>query len=139
MTVFAFSDIPAWVEKVDRRLTAVVRQSTNDLMASIPIEPGINRSGSRVKGSVPRDTGILANSLRSSLGRGGSMSGASSYALVAGRMAVGDIASFEWGAEYARFVHDGANGVEGTFWIQEVATGWQDIVAKNVKRAEAIG
>lgn len=140
MTVYTFSDLPRWVEKVDRRLTAVVRQSTNDVMASIPVKPGKMRGYERVKGSVPRDTGQLANSLQSSLGRGGGgLSGASSYALVAGRMSVGDVASFEWGAEYARIQHDGGNGVEGTFWIQEAATRWPAIVEKNVQRAQGIG
>lgn len=135
-----FAQIPQWVEMVDRRLTAVVRQSTSDLMASIPIEPGRMRGAERKKGSVPRDTGQLANSLRSSLGRsGGGAQGASSYALVAGRMQAGDVASFEWTAEHARANHDGANGVEGTFWVQEAATRWPAIVSKNVERAKDIG
>ena len=138
MTQYTFATLPNWAEKVDRRLTAVVRQSTNDLLKSIPIEPGINRSGKRKHGSIPRDFGILANSLQSQLGNGSQVTGSSSYALVAGRMAVGDVASFGWGTEYARAVHDGANGVRGTFWVQEAATRWPSIVSKVVERAKGI-
>lgn len=138
MTHYTFATLPQWASKVERRMNAIVRQSANDVMASIPVKAGITRSGTRTKGSVPRDTGQLANSLQSSLNGGSPLSGASSYALVAGRMAAGDIASFGWGADYARHVHDGANGVEGTFWVQEAATRWSSIVEKNVRRAEAI-
>lgn len=138
MTTYKFSQMPAWVAKQERVLDAVVSQSVNDLLGSIKIAPGIMRGGSRIRGTVPRDTGQLANSLQSSVHGGTAYSGASSYALVAGMMKAGDVATFTWGTDYARIQHDGGNGMAGTFWITEAASRWPGVVKAVVARARGM-
>ena len=130
MTTYSFATLPAWAAKVEKIANAVVSQATNDMLNSIKIVPGINRGGSRVKGTIPRDLSALARSLQSSIYGSTSLSGEKSWMLVAGNMEAGDVAQFAWGgkgsdAEYARHVHYGANGVPGTFWIDVAADGWK--------------
>lgn len=142
MTVYKFANLDAWALKTRKRLDVVTKQATNDLLAGIEIAPGINRGGSRVKGTIPRDLGALASSLQSSLYGSSAMTqtGQASYALVAGSMEAGDVARFAWGgavAPYAEHVHYGANGVPGTFWIDVAASKWPGYVKSAVVRAKA--
>ena len=134
------AQVGAWVLKTEKRMTAVTRQATNDLLNGIKIAPGITRGGSRQKGTIPRDLGALAASLQSNLYGSTAASGAASYTLVVGRMKAGDVAQFTWGgaaAPYASAVHYGARGVTGTFWIPEAAAKWQGYVDAAIVRAKA--
>lgn len=130
MAQYSFAELPQWARKVGRIQDAIVKQATGDMLADIDVTVGINRGGSRVKGTIPRDLGNLANSLRSTLYGTSAMSagGKDSYALIAGSMEAGDIAEFAWTAEYAVHVHYGANGVPGTFWRDIAAGKWQGYV-----------
>jgi len=127
------ADIDRWVRLSERRLDAVTKQATNNLLRGIRIAPGINRSGTRQRGTIPRDLGVLAASLQSTLygSTAISQAGQDSYALVVGFMGAGDRAVFSWGgaaAPYVKEVHYGANGVPGTFWIDDRAADWPAIV-----------
>lgn len=133
MTEYTFAQVPDWVAKIDRLATALVRQSVSEVL-EVPIGPSINRSGKRKMGTIPKDFGILANSQVAAIVGGTVKAGTSVHALVAGRMVSGDVASFGWSVEYARAVHDGANGVQGTMWIPARANKWQGIVSRNVER-----
>lgn len=135
---YTFSDVHNWAGMGSRRLTAIVRQSTSDTISSIPVKPGRMRGYERQHGSIPRDDGILANSLVSKLDGGKTVEGESSHALVVGDMVAGDVARFGWTAEYARVQHSGGNGQTGTFWVTVAANRWQSTVARNVKRSEGI-
>jgi len=140
VTQYTFAELPQWAAKVEKIANAVVRQATSDMLAGIEIVPGINRGGSRQKGTIPRDIGALAASLQSSIYGSTSLSGPASYVLVAGQMKAGDVATFAWGgtvAPYARHVHYGANGVPGTFWIDVAAAGWRGYVKGAVRKAKA--
>ena len=140
MTTYSFTTIPDWSLKAKKTADAVVSYATNDTISSIKIVPGINRGGSRVKGTIPRDLGALASSLQSSLNGSTAISGATSFAFVAGQMTAGDTARFAWGgnvAPYAEAVHYGANGVPGTYWIDVAAAGWQGYVKGAVRKARA--
>ncbi|MBO29089.1 MAG: hypothetical protein CML61_10115 [Rhodobacteraceae bacterium] len=142
MTTYRFASLDDWVTKVDSVMDAVVSEATSDALASVEIVPGITRGGSRVKGTIPRDLGALAASLQSSLYGSTSLvqDGQASYALVAGRMQAGDVASFSWGgpaAPYASYVHYGANGVRGTYWIDEMANEWPAFVNGAAAKAKA--
>lgn len=139
MTRYAFSELPAWASKISRIQDAIVSQATGDMLADIEIAPGINRGGSRVKGTIPRDLGNLANSLRSTLYGTSAMSagGKDSYSLIAGSMEAGDIAEFAWTADYAQHVHYGANGVPGTFWRDIAAGKWQGYVRGATAKVKA--
>lgn len=142
MTTFHFANLDAWVRKTEKRTNAVIRQSVNDMLNDIEVVPGINRGGSRVPGTIPRDTGALAASLQSTLYGSTSMTqqGAEGWILVVGSMRAGDIARFSWGggvAPYAPHVHYGARGVPGTFWIDIATAKWQQYVASATQRAKA--
>lgn len=137
-----FAELPQWAAKVQRITDAVVSQATSDMLADIEVVPGINRGGSRVRGTIPRDLGKLAASLQSELYGSTSLTqgGEDSWALVAGQMEAGDVARFSWGsgeADYAAAVHFGANGVPGTFWIDVAAGKWPSYVKSAVARAKA--
>ena len=139
MTTYSFATLPAWAAKVEKIANAVVREATGNMLADIEIVPGINRGGSRQKGTIPRDIGALASSLQSSIYGSTSLTGPQSYVLVAGQMEAGDVAEFAWGgtvAPYARAVHYGARGVQGTYWIDVAAAGWTGYVDKAVAKAK---
>lgn len=137
---YSWSKLPDWALRVDKIMDTVVQQATNDLLRGIKIVPGINRGGSRVRGTLPRDIGALVSSLQSTLLGSTALSGEASWTMVVGQMRAGDVAQFSWGgfaAPHARHVHDGANGVPGTFWIDVAAGKWPSIVAAVVVRVRA--
>lgn len=123
-----------WARKIDGYMDTLVRQSANDATAGIPIKPGIMRGYERTPGSIPRDTGQLANSQVSSIDGSVSKSGKSAHSFVAGTMVAGDVGHFGWTAEYAWVQHYGGNGIEGTGWITAVANRWPQIVNDNLAR-----
>lgn len=142
MAKFTLAQLPAWANKVQKVTDAIVGQAASDLLADIKVDGGITRTGSRVRGAVPRDTGALALSLQSSLYGSTSISagGEESAVLVAGQMRAGDVGRFAWGgpaAPYAAAVHYGANGVTGTFWIDDAKTRWVPTVNAAVARVRA--
>lgn len=149
MTEYTFANLPRWALKVEKIADAVVSQATNDMLAGIEIVPGINRGGSRQKGTIPRDIGALASSLQSSIYGSTAITGPASYALVAGKMKAGDVAQFAWGgtvAPYARRIHYGFNGSDslgrtyntaGTFWIDVAANKWPSYVRGALAKAKA--
>lgn len=140
MVKYSFAELGQWARKTQKRTDIIVKQSVNDLTAGIEVAPGITRGGSRKKGTIPRDLGALAASLKSSLNGSTSFTGAESAVLVAGSMKAGDVAHFSWGgavAPYAAAVHYGARGVQGTFWIDVAANKWPQYVDAATKRAIA--
>jgi len=137
VTEYSFATLPRWAEKVEKIANAVVSQATNDMLASIKVEDGTVRGGTRRKGVIPLMDGALAGSLQSSIYGSTSLTGEKSWILVAGQMKAGEIARFAWGganAPHAMRQHYGFNGtdslgrtynVEGTFWIDVAAEGWK--------------
>lgn len=143
MTRTFTAQIDRWVSMTRRREEVVLKQATNNMLRAVKIVPGINRGGARVRGTIPRDLGALAASLQSSL-YGSTMlapqTGADSYVFTIGAMQIGSVARFSWGgavAPYAHAIHYGANGVPGTFWIDEMAGGWQGYVRDATREAKA--
>ena len=131
MTTYTWENLDDWLAKNSKVLNAVVKTSTSRLVGGIEVVPGINRGGSRRKGTIPRDIGALASSMRSSLMGSTAAVGEAAWVGVVGGMKAGDVARFSWGgavAPYAAHVYYGANGIEGTHWIEERAKDWQSIV-----------
>lgn len=122
--------IDAWVAKTVQRTEAVIKASTQDVIADaqVPVAKG---------GRMPVDTGFLRNSLQSSLAGSTSLSGGESYVMIAAQMEVGDVAEFGWTADYARHVEYGARGRPGRFFAGGAARKWPEIVAANVAKAKA--
>ncbi len=142
MTEYTFAQIDEWATKVDTVLDSILSQSVNDLLSGIEVVPGINRGGSRQRGTIPRDFGKLAASLQSTLQGSTSLTqtGEASYALVVANIKAEDVATFSWGTgedDYAFHVHYGANGVPGTFWVDVARTKWQGYVNSATARARS--
>lgn len=134
-------EVDAWVRKSKKRMTLVLRQATNDMLADIEIVPGINRGGGRVRGTIPRDVSNLARSLNSSILGGAVFQGEASFVMATGVVNAGQIITFSWGgpvAPYAQHVHYGANGIPGTYWITEAASKWQDYIDSATRRAKIL-
>lgn len=143
MTKYTFAQLDQWAAKVERRQTAILKQATNDLLVNIKIAPGIIRSGSRQRGTIPKDLGGLAGSLQSTIYGSTALNGTGedSYVLAVGALQAGDRARFAWGgtlAPYARPAHYGAKGVPGTFWRDDAAAKWQGYVKAATARAKAM-
>lgn len=140
MTTYTFAQLGEWARKCERRQDAIVKQSTNDVIKQASrTATGVTRGGSLQRGYVPRDTGVLAASLVSSLHGSTSITqGGGDFAMVIGSMEAGDVATFEWTADYARAMHYGTRGRQGWHWVTEAANNWQGIVAANAARAQAI-
>lgn len=140
MTEFKLANLDKWAAQTTKRLDAVVKQATNDTIRQASrTATGKTRGGTLKKGYVPRDTGILAGSLVSTLHGGTMLTGAGedSYRLVVGSMKAGDVARFAWTADYAAHVHFGTSRQPGWFWIDEAANNWPQIVDAAVRRAKA--
>lgn len=142
MTQNFSAQVDRWVRMTRRRTELVLKQATGNMIGSAEIVPGINRGGARVRGTIPRDVGALAASLQSSLYGSTSLTqaGADSYVFTVAAMVPGDVARFSWGgavAPHAHAVHYGANGVPGTFWVDEMAGGWQGFVSAATREAKA--
>lgn len=139
MTRYTFAELGEWASKQGRVMDAVVKQSTNDaIVQASKTATGVTRGGSLQRGYVPRDTGVLAASLVSTLhGSTAITQGGGDFALVVGGMESGSLATFTWTAPYAAAMHYGSNGRQGWHWVTELTNDWQSIVAKNVARAKA--
>lgn len=122
MAEYDIMNLDPWVTKTQLRIDVCARQSVNNMIRDIEIVPGINRGGSRRRGTIPRDLGALGSSLQSSIygqGNAGPVTGPTSYTSVLGSFGGGSVAQFSWGgsaAPYAVEVHYGAKGVPGTYW-----------------------
>lgn len=138
MTNYTFANLDDWAANVTERLTAVVQGSTDRVIAvaQTPVAKG---------GRMPVDTGFLRNSLVSSINGQGGLEGASSYALVAGQMEAGDVATFGWTAAYARRLNNGFTGTDaagrtfnqsGRHWVEGAAAQWQAIVTAETEKAK---
>lgn len=130
------AQVDAWVLQTTKRMNAVARQSTNDLIKRASrVASGKTRGGSLKVGYVPRDIGTLAGSLLSTLSGSTILTqrGENSYQAVISNMEGGDTATFAWTAPYARRLHYEG----GWMWVDEAAEHWESIVAANVARAKA--
>lgn len=142
MARFKMADLDRWAAKVDRRMTAILKQSTNDMLKGIKISTGITRGGTFQRGAIPKDLGALAGSLQSTLFGSTAISsaGEDSYILAIGAMQSGDKARFVWGganAPYARAIHYGFGSYPGTFWRDIAAAKWGGYVRAATARAKA--
>lgn len=143
MTEYKAVEIDKWILKTKKRRDAIIKDAIGRTISDVDVVPGINRGGSRVRGTIPRDIGTLALSLRTTLYGSTVMSsqGEDSYVLGVGSMSAGDVIRFAWGGplagDYAKAVHYGSNGVPGTFWIDEMVEAFPGNLRSAVARAKA--
>lgn len=140
MANYTVATLTQWSRKSQRRLDAIVAQSTNDtIVRATRIVPGKSRGGELQRGFVPRDTGVLAASLVSTLYGGTAITQpGGAFNLVVGAMKAGDVATFTWTASYARPVHYGTRGNAGWHWVTEAVVQWRPTVAAVTARAKAM-
>ena len=143
MATYSFADLDQWAAKMDRRMNAIARQATNDMLRDIEIVPGMARGGAPQRGTIPRDIGALAGSMQSTLYGSTSMTavGENQWVGVVGQMQGGDVAQFTWGgdsAPYANRIHYGWGTYPGTFFRDEAASKWSSYVAAANIRAQAL-
>ena len=134
------AQVSEWVRQTKERQDAVLREAAQRVteLAQTPIAKG---------GNLPVDTGFLRASLHASLngampplrekaaGGGPVAYDSAAVSLVISNAKVGDVITFAYGANYARYVHFGARGRAGRPWILLAAQQWPRLV--NEVAAEA--
>ena len=137
------AQISDWVRKTQRRTEGVFKESAQEVfrVAQKPVGGG---------GAMPIDTGFLRASLQVGL-NGDVPTGSPSegdikiaekgtdvdiLTIIGAR--IGDNITGIWTANYAAAVHYGAKGRPGRLWVDLAAQQWQEIVARNARRAEAL-
>ena len=131
------AQIADWIRKQERMLDAIVQQSAADVFElASRVKAGVTRGGTVTPGYVPRDTGFLAASAVFDLNGSQVAGGEAAATFGVTGMKAGDTAVLAWTAVYARKLHY----ENGWLWVDNAASQWQDIVARNVARAErAVG
>ena len=140
MTRTFSAQVDDFIDKVERRRTAVFRTATQEVIKDMqtPVAKG---------GNMPVDTGYLRNSLVSSLNGGAPVERIGTdaeggrpdgYLLVLGRMKWGDEAIFGYQANYARAQEYGFRGRAGRLFVQSAARKWKSKVRQAANRARSI-
>lgn len=113
-----------WVEREGKRHATILKEALTEVFEDTPVVPGITKGGSRIRGTIPYDTRTqiqsLARSLHSSNGRRTQFK-EDSWKFIIRSLKPGDHMAFVWTAKHAELVHNGANGVPGTFWATIMA------------------
>ena len=125
------AQISDWVRKTQRRTEGVFKESAQELfrIAQTPVKAG---------GHMPIVDGFLRDSLQTGLNGSEGVKGEDSYEVAIGGALIGDTIQGGWTAEYAVKVH--YNGKDGVpyLWRDLAAEQWQEIVARNARKAEAL-
>jgi hypothetical protein len=119
------AQIRQWNDRTERKMTAVLKQSAQDVIADAqtPAAQG---------GNMAVDTGFLRNSLVTEVNGAQVAQGSDSYTLAISQLEPGDYLRAAWTAEYARMRH--YNPVNGGPFRDAAAARWQQIVDANVRR-----
>ena len=143
MTEYTSVNIDDWVRKTQKRQTLIAMQAISDTIADVEVVPGINRGGARIRGTIPRDFGVLARSKKTTLYGSTVLSdeGEDSHVITLAGFVAGDVIRVSWGGPlagaYAKAVHDGSDGTPGTHWMDEMAAAFPKNFRNAVKRARA--
>jgi hypothetical protein len=134
MTDSFSATIEGWARKVEGAFDVLFREAAQELV-------------SELNSLVPFDTGFLRNSLMASttampaLTRenpgGPGTDGLAEIVLVIAGTEAGDVLYLGYTANYAAYVHYGANGRPGRPWVSMVAQRWESIVATKAAEVRA--
>ncbi|WP_018428219.1 hypothetical protein [Hoeflea sp. 108] len=133
------AQVGQWVEKVDGALTAVFRESAQELVSQLdqlladtvyerPQTPGYNRTGF-LRASLIASTDAMPTLSRTNPGVP-VPADLGDVILVINGADVGDTIYLGYTANYAAFVHFGAQGRSPRPWVTMVAQRWEMIVAE---------
>lgn len=134
MAIYQFRNLHQWAHKIQNRQDRTFRGAVNNMIAGIKIVPGINQGGSRIRGTIPYDKKELSDSLRVRMNGTTILSGSG---VIAETGKTGEIVELIWTAGHAPYVHDGVNGVPGTFWTEIAAIKWPRYVDSALAKAKA--
>jgi len=141
MTTFS-AQVDQWVKKTKERQEAVFKKSverTIEIMQT-PVAKG---------GNMPVDTGFLRSSFQAGLNapvfgptqppkkRVSFSYNGSQATMVIASAEIGDTIFGTYSANYAKFVHDGANGRPGRPFVRLAAQQWQTTVNQVVQEAKS--
>jgi len=130
MVQYTFANLDQWTKKTEKRIDAVLKDSAQSVIAVAQVQ--------KFKGGrMPVITGLLRNSLVSTIAGGASAQGEESYIMVAAQMKGGDLASFTWTAEYAAAVNNGNRGRPGAHFVEGAVDQWPAIVRASIAKAKA--
>ena len=130
MVQYTFANLDQWTKKTEKRIDAVLKDAAQSVIAVAQV--------TKFKGGrMPVITGLLRNSLVSTIAGGASAQGEESYIMVAAQMKGGDLASFTWTAEYAAAVNNGRNGRPGAHFVEGAVDQWPAIVRASIAKAKA--
>ena len=130
MVQYTFATLGQWTKKTQRRIDAVLKDSTQSVVA-------MAQQTKAKGGRMPVDTGNLRNSLQSSVAGGAMGVGEASYIMAAAGMKGGDVATFTWTAEYAAAVNNGTRGRPGAHFVEGAVDQWPAIVRASIAKAKA--
>lgn len=137
------ASVDDWVRETEARLTAVMRESTQEVIADMQTPVGAG-------GRMPVDTGFLRASLvvavnqepvsatRANPNPQGSFNYTESVvSLAIAGAEIGDVITASYSAVYARAIEYGSEGRAPRGFVRGAAAQWQAIVARVVARLKA--
>jgi hypothetical protein len=135
------AQVGQWVEKVDGALTAVFRESAQELVSQLdqlladtiyeqPQTPGYNRTGF-LRASLMASTDAMPTLSRANPGVPVPPD-LGDVILVINGADLGDVLYLGYTARYAAYVHYGAQGRTPRPWVTMIAQRWEMIVADKV-------
>lgn len=136
MAKYTLGTLDEWAKKCERRLEAVVKQTTNNAVVKhTQTAPGKTRGGSVIPGRIPKDTGFLAASQMSTLNGSTMGEGEDSYVIAIVSFEIGDTIGLGWTAEYARKLH-----YDGWLWVDTLVSDWNNEAERVIRQVrETVG
>lgn len=126
------AQLQAFVDKTERKMTAVLRQSVEDVfrIAQTTVAQG---------GSMPVLNSDLRNSLATEINGASVAEGPDSYTLAVAQLEPGDHLRGAWTEEYAIVRHYKPEdfGQGGGMWRDKAAAQWQGIVDANARKVQS--
>lgn len=150
------AEIERWAEKTEAQLTAIFRQSAQDVIEVMQeVGPSKANPDSTGTGRMPVDTGFLRASLvvvlngdlppadrkaprRRKKSEGPIPWDVSAATLVINQANIGDRVSAGFTANYANLVNYGSSNFPGYHFVEYASGQWQQIVRRNVERAKGM-
>lgn len=130
------AQVKAFQDKTMAQITAVVRQSSQDLIeAAQTPQPSVKQTGGSFEvGKIPVDTANLRNNVTTEIVGGPAATGAEAYVAVIAQMEAGDTIRHTYHAEYAPAIEFGNGRIQPRMFVRANTERWQAIVAANVSR-----
>lgn len=130
------AQVAAFRNKTHRQITAVVRQSAQDVIAACQTpQPSVKETGGSFEiGKIPVDLGNLRNNVVTEIVGGPSAQGGDAYAAVLAQAEAGDTIRHSYLSEYAPAIEYGTRHIAPRMFVRYNLERWQAFVAENLSR-----